>query len=175
MQKLAIPIVDGKYKVAFPPKCVYCGAPKEVTLRKTASAGPNRRRRIVAVSVPYCATHARVSKRNSLILTVGLIAALLFSCGILFGITTSFVDDPSDMLLVFLGFAGIGLALVGRELLRRVLARSSETMRDSTSGGDLGIRMWLAGPKVMFSFSNGRIAAEFAQLNGGQSGDEIQM
>lgn len=120
---------------------------------------------MVTVNVPYCAAHARVSKRNTLILTVGLIAALLLSCGVLFGVTTSFIDDPSEMLMVFLGFGAIGLALVGRELLRRLLARSNETMRDSTSGGDLGIRMWLAGNKIVFSFTNGRIADEFAQLN----------
>ena len=77
MKEVNIPIVEGKYRVLFPEKCVYCGAPKEVAMRRTASGGTRRRRRYVTVDVPYCAEHARESKRNARVLTVGLVTILL--------------------------------------------------------------------------------------------------
>lgn len=168
MKEVEIPIVDSKYEALFPPKCVYCGAPKEVTIRKTASSGSSRRRRFVTVDVPYCVEHARESKRNARVLTVGLIVMLLVSCGVLFGITTSINRNPSTGLLVFLALIAVGLALAGRELLRRTLARSRQTMADM-SGSNLGFKVVPSGNTVVFSFANGRIADEFAQLNGQNS------
>lgn len=165
MNKVEIPIVDGNYKVLFPPKCVYCGAPKEVRLRKTASAGTSRRKRFVTVDVPYCAEHARESKRNARVLTAVLIVLLLVSCGLLFGLTTSINRDPPTGLLVFLALIAVGMAYAGRALLRKPLTRSRPTMGDM-AGGSLGVQVRLVGDKVVFSFVNGRIAAEFAQLNG---------
>lgn len=164
MTEVEIPIVDGKYKVSFPAKCVYCGAPKAVIVRKTASAGSSQRRRFVTVDVPYCAEHARESKRNARILTVGLIAILIVSCGVLFSITTSINRNPSTGLLIFLAVVAFGLAYAGREMLRRMLSRSQGTMGDMI-GGDLGFKVKPLGNKVVFSFTNGRIADEFAQLN----------
>ncbi|MCP4426977.1 MAG: hypothetical protein GY803_21005 [Chloroflexi bacterium] len=165
MKEVEIPTVDGKYKALFPPKCVYCGAPKEVTRRKTASSGNSRRRRFVTVEAPYCAEHARESKRNARVLTTALIAMTLVSCGVLFGIATSINRNPPTGLLVFLALLAVGLAYVGREVLRRMLSRSRETMADMTNG-ELGFKVTPLHDKVVFSFTNGRIAAEFAQLNG---------
>ena len=171
MTKVEIPIVDGKYKVLFPSKCVYCGVPKDVSLRKTASAGTSRRKRFVTVDVPYCAEHARESKRNANVLTAVLIVILLVSCGVLFGITTSINRNPSTGLLIFLALIAVGMAYGGRVLLRKPLARSRPTMGDM-AGGSLGFQAQLVGNKVVFSFVNGRIATEFAQLNGQSSLEE---
>ncbi|MEJ2746333.1 MAG: hypothetical protein P8183_00200 [Anaerolineae bacterium] len=165
MTEVEIPIVDGKYEVLFPPKCVYCGAPKEVTVRKTASSGSSRRKRFVTVDVPYCAEHARESKRNARLLTAVLIVLVIVSCGVLFGITTSINRNPSTGLLIFLALIAVGLAYAGREALRRVMSRSRKSMGDMTKG-NLGIKVVPLYNKVVFSFTNGRIAAEFAQLNG---------
>jgi hypothetical protein len=166
MNTVEIPIVDGKYRALFPPKCVYCGVPQAVTMRKTASAGTRRRRRFITVDVPYCAEHARESKRNARLLTAVLIVFLLISCGVLFGVTTSINRNPPTGLLIFLALAAVGLAYAGRVLLRKWLARSRPTLADTFGGGDLGIQVQLVGDKAVFTFVNGRIAAEFAQLNG---------
>lgn len=173
MKDVEIPITDNKYKALFPPKCVYCGAPQEVTMRKTASAGSSRRRRYVTVDVPYCAEHARESKRNARVLTAVLIAILLVSCAVLFGIATSINRNPPTGLLLFLALVAVGLALAGRELLRRRLSRSRGTMADM-AGGNLGFKVRPAGNNVVFSFTNGRIADEFAQLNGQTSARELK-
>lgn len=165
MIEVEIPLVDGKYKALFPPKCVYCGAPKAVTVRKTASSGSSRRRRFVTVDVPYCAEYARESKRNARLLTAVLIVLLLVSCGLLFGIATSINRNPSTGVLIFLALIAVGLAYGGRALLRKMLARSRPTIADM-SGGDLGFKAVPLHDKVVFGFTNGRIAAEFAQLNG---------
>lgn len=173
MQDVEIPMTDNKYKAVFPPKCVYCGAPQAVTMRKTGSSKTGQRRRYVTADVPYCAEHARESKRNARILTAGLIAMFIVSCGVLFGVTTSINRNPSVGLLVFLGLIAVALAFAGRELLRRRLVRSRATMADMV-GSDLGFKVKPVGDKVVFSFANGRIADEFARLNGQTSANELK-
>ncbi len=165
MKEVALPLVNGKYKAEFPDKCVYCGAPRALTLRQTASAGSSRRKRFVTVDVPFCAAHARESRHNARLLTSILIVLSLVSCGLLFGITTSINRNPATGLLVFLGLVAVGLAFAGRELLRKRLVRTHETMGDMPRGGLLGFKVRLAGDQVQFSFVNGRMADEFAQLN----------
>ena len=166
MRSVDIPIVDGKYKVLFPNKCVYCGAPKEVLVRRTASGGSSRRKRFVTVEVPYCARHVRESKRNARILTVGFVGILLFSCCALFGITTSINRNPATSLLVLLAFLAFGLAYLGRELIRKVMSKSTKTMADMVGGSYLGLKIWPSSTKVVFAFANDQMAGEFARLNG---------
>jgi hypothetical protein len=165
MKEVHIPIVDGKYRVLFPEKCVYCGAPKAVAMRRTASAGTSRRRRSVTFEVPYCAEHSRESKRNARVLTVGFVTVLLTSCCVLFGVTTSINRNPPTLLLVFLALIACGLAFAGRELFRRSMSRSVGSMADM-SGGSLGLKIQLAGDEIAFSFANDGMAEEFARLNG---------
>lgn len=165
MREVALPIVNGKYKASFPAKCVYCGAPSALTMRHTASVGTSRRKRFITMDVPYCAAHARESQRNTRLLTAILVVFMLVSCGLLFGITTSINRNPATGLLVFLGLAAVGLALAGRELLRKWLVRSRESMGDMPRGGSLGFKVRLAGNEILFPFVNGRMADEFAQLN----------
>jgi len=165
MKTVEIPIVDGKYNVLFPPKCIYCGIPKEVTIRMSGRSKSGRKTRLTAMDVPYCAEHARESKRNDRALIVGLIASFLVSCCVLFSITSSIIEDPSTELYLFLAFIAIILALAGRWMLRQLLSRSRETMADM-SGGQLGFRVIPLHDKVSFSFVNAQIADEFAQLNG---------
>ncbi len=172
MKSVSIPIVDGKYKVSFPAKCVYCGAPKEVMARRTFSSGSSRRRRFVTVEVPYCAAHARDEKRNARILTLGVVSIFLFSCCVLFSITTSINRNPATMLLVFLAILAGGLAYVGRELIRKMMSRSTKSMADMIGGSYLGLRVWPSSTAAVFSFSNDQIADEFARLNG-QSVSEL--
>jgi hypothetical protein len=166
MKKVSIPIVGGKYKVSFPAKCVYCGGPKEVTVKQTFRSGSSRRRYFVTVEVPYCAAHAREEKRNARILTLGIVSIFVFSCCVLFSITTSINRDPSTMLLVFLAILAGGLAYVGRELIRKVMSRSTKSMADMMGGSYLGLRGWPSSTEVVFSFVNDQIADEFARLNG---------
>ena len=166
MKSVNIPIVEGKYRTAFPEKCVYCGAPKETTMRQMASAGSRRRRRFVTVDVPYCAEHYRESERNTRVLTVGFVTILITSCCVLFGITTSINRNPSTLLMVFLAFIACGLAVVGRDIFRKVMARSIESMANMPSGKHLGLKFELAGNKITFSFVNDQTAEEFARLNG---------
>ncbi len=166
MKSVSIPIVDGKYKVVFPKRCVYCNAPKEVTVRRTFSAGSSRRKSFVTVEVPYCTAHARDEKRNARILTLGVVSIFLFSCCALFGITTSINRNPATTLLVFLAILAGGLAYLGRELIRKVMSRSTKTMTDMMGGSYLGLRAWPSSTSVRFSFSNEQIADEFARLNG---------
>jgi hypothetical protein len=169
MKEIGIPIVDGKYHVAFPEKCVYCGAPKELTRRQTASAGRQKRRRFVTVDVPYCAEHASVAKRNARVLTLGFVVLLLTSCCVLFGVTTSINRSPSTTLMVFLAAVAVGLAFLGRELFRRLMSRSVASMADMARGSHLGLGVRLAGDEVVFSFANDEMADEFARLNGVKS------
>lgn len=170
MKKVSIPIVDGKYRALFPEKCVYCGAPKEVEMRLTASRTKSYGRRKAYYSarfqVPYCAEHARESKRNARVLTVGFVTVLLTSCCVMFGITTSINRNPPTLLLIFLALVACGLAFAGRELFRRVMSRSVGTMADMTGGSHLGLKVKLAGDEIVFSFTNDQVAEEFARLNG---------
>jgi hypothetical protein len=166
MKEVSIPIVDGKYQVVFPEKCVYCGGPKELTRRQTASAGRQKRRRFVTVDVPYCAEHASVAKRNARVLTIGFVVIMLTSCCVLFGVTTSINRNPSTTLMVFLALVAVGLAFAGRELFRRVMSRSMASMTDMSGGSHLGLGVKLAGGEVAFSFANDEMADEFARLNG---------
>ena len=166
MRSIDIPIVDGKYKVLFPNKCVYCGAPKEVTVRRTFRGGTSRRRRFVTVEVPYCARHAGEEKRNARILTVGVVSIFLISCCAMFVITTSINRNPETTLLVFLAVLAGGLAYLGRELIRKVMSRSTKTMADMMGGSYLGLRALPSRTKVVFSFANDQMADEFARLNG---------
>lgn len=170
MKEVSVPIVDGKYHVVFPEKCVYCGAPKELTRRQTASAGRQRRRRYVTVDVPYCSEHAGLAKRNARVLTIGFVVILLTSCCVLFGVTTSIDREPSTTLLVFLALAAVGLAFGGRELFRKVMSRSIASMADMGSGSHIGLKVDLAGKEVVFSFTNDAVADEFARLNGAERG-----
>jgi hypothetical protein len=169
MKEVSIPIVDGKYHVAFPEKCVYCGAPKELTRRQTASAGRQKRRRFVTIDVPYCAEHASMAKRNARVLAIGFVLIMLTSCCVLFGVTTSINRNPPTTLLVFLAFVAVGLAFLGRELFRRVMSRSVASMADMARGSHLGLGVRLAGDEVVFSFANDEMADEFARLNGVKS------
>ena len=166
MRKVSIPTVDGKYKAVFPEKCVYCGAPKEVTVRRTASAGTRRRRRYVTVEVPYCARHVREEKRNARVLTVGFVTILLTSCCVLFGVTTSIERSPSVVLMVGLGMVALGLAYGGKLLFRRIMTRSIPTMADMQRGDCLGLKIAPGYKDVAFTFTNDDIAKEFARLNG---------
>jgi hypothetical protein len=165
MKEVKIPIVDGKYHVVFPEKCVYCGGPKELMRQQMASAGRQRRQRYVTVDVPYCSEHAGVAKRNARVLTLGFVVILLTSCCVLFGVTTSINREPGTMLLVALGFVALGLAYGGRELFRRIMSRSIASMVDMGKGPHIGLKMELAGDEVVFSFTNDEIADEFARLN----------
>jgi small-conductance mechanosensitive channel len=97
----------------------------------------------------------------------------LLSCSVLFGVAASINRNPSVGLLVFLGLIAVALAFAGRELLRSRLARSRATMADMV-GSDLGFKVKPIGDKVIFSFANGRIADEFARLNGQTSATELK-
>jgi hypothetical protein len=169
VKTVSIPIVDGKYRALFPEKCIYCGAPKEATLRQTVHAGQRRRRRFATVDVPYCAAHTRESKRNVRVLTVGFATTLLTSCCVLFGITTSINRNPPTWLLVFLAFVAWGLAWGGSELFRQVMSRSVGSMADMSRGSHLGLKVSLAGDRIEFLFANDQMAGEFARLNGAES------
>ena len=166
MKEVNVPIVEGKYSARFPNKCVYCGEPPTKTLRETASAGSRRRRRFVTVDVPYCDEHARTTRRNATILNAAFVLALLFSCCLLFSITSTFVDDPAVELWIVLGLVALGLAVVGRWLLRRVVSGMNQSMADMVGGDRLGVRAQLTGNEILFTFVNDEIADEFARLNG---------
>ena len=166
MEEVRIPISDGKYTVVFPEKCVYCGAPPERRLRETVSKGRSGETRYVTVDVPYCAEHGRQSKRNTRILNMGWVVILLFSCAVMFGVTTSINRNPSTLLLVVLALIAAGLAFLGSKVLRRLLARSNQSMADMLGQSHLGLNVELAGEEILFSFTNEQIAEEFALLNG---------
>jgi hypothetical protein len=72
------------------------------------------------------------------------------------------------MLMVFLGLAAVGLAYGGRELFRRVMSRSIASMADMGKGSHIGLKVDLAGPEVVFSFTNDEVGEEFARLNGAE-------
>jgi hypothetical protein len=162
--KVEIPIIEGKYSVQFPQKCVYCGKPSTKALRTTASAG-SRRRRSVSFDVPYCDEHARTTRRNATLLNAGFVVALLLSCAVLFAITSSLIEEPAVGLWVFLALVALGLALGGRWLLRRAISSKSQSMADMVGGDRLGVRIQLAGDEITFTFANDEIAKEFSRLN----------
>jgi hypothetical protein len=166
VKKVSIPIVDGKYRVSFPGRCVYCGAAKEVTVRRTVSGGTSRRKHFATLELPYCTEHVRAEKRNGRILVVGSVLVLLISCCALFGITTSINRNPPVTLLVLLAVLAVGLAYGGRELIRKVLSRSNETMADMVGSRHLGLKIQPSSTEIVFSFANDRVAEDFARLNG---------
>jgi threonine/homoserine/homoserine lactone efflux protein len=120
----------------------------------------------VTVDVPYCAAHARQSRRNTRILSLGWIVILIFSCAVLFGVTTSINRNPPTLLLVLLALVAAGLAFLGSRVLRQVLSRSRPSMADMLGSSHLGIHVEPAGDELVFSFANDEIADQFARLNG---------
>jgi hypothetical protein len=166
MKKVSVPITGGEYQVSFPETCVYCGTASDMRLRETVSAGSGQRRRYVTVDVPYCAAHARQSRRNTRILSLGWIVILIFSCAVLFGVTTSINRNPPTLLLVLLALVAAGLAFLGSRVLRQVLSRSRPSMADMLGSSHLGIHVEPAGDELVFSFANDEIADQFARLNG---------
>ena len=165
MKKISMPIIEGKYSVLFPEKCVYCGEPATEKRRQSASAGSRRRRRSITVEVPYCTEHARTSKRNAAILTAGFVLTLLLSCCVLFAATTTFMAEPAVELMLFLALVAFGLAFGGRWVLRRVGSQMSQSMADMAGGSHLGLRTQLAGDEIAFTFVNDQMAEEFIRLN----------
>ena len=167
MKSVDIPIVDGKYQVVFPEKCVYCGAPKEVDETVLASRKQTpRRTAYVTVTVLYCTQHYRAARRNARILVAAFVSLFLFSCCVLFSITTSIKRDPPVGLMVGLGVVALGLAYGGKLLLRRALSRSIPTMGDMMRGDNLGLAIVPGYEDITFTFTNDQIAEEFARLNG---------
>jgi hypothetical protein len=166
VKTVGIPISDGKYTVLFPEKCVYCGAPREKMMREVASAGSGQRTEFVTVDVPYCAQHARQSRRNTRILNMGWVIILLLTCSVMFAVTTSINRNPPTLLLVILALIAAGLAFVGARVLRRLLARSNQSMADMLSSSHLGLKVELVGDEILFSFTNDQTAEEFVRLNG---------
>jgi hypothetical protein len=162
--EIKVPIIEGKYSVQFPKKCVYCGKPATKTLRETASAG-SRRRRTAIFDVPYCDEHARATRRNATLLNAAFVVALVLSCAILFAVTSSLLEEPGTGLWVFLALVAVGLAIGARWLLRRMVSKKSQAMADMLGGDRLGVRIQLAGQELTFAFANDEIAEEFARLN----------
>jgi hypothetical protein len=91
---------------------------------------------------------------------------LLFSCCAIVGVATSIDRNPPVWLLVVLAFAALGLAFVGSRGLRRLLARTDQSMADMLGQSHLGLNVDLAGDQILFSFVNDQVADEFAKLNG---------
>jgi hypothetical protein len=60
----------------------------------------------------------------------------------------------------------VGLAYGGRELIRKVLSRSNETMADMVGSRHLGLKIQPSSTEIVFSFANDRVAEDFARLNG---------
>jgi hypothetical protein len=112
--------------------------------------------------VPYCEEHRRASKRNTWVLMAVFALALLFSCCVLFAITTSINREPPVVLLVALGLVAVGLAFLARNLFRKALSGSMGAMFDQ---GDLGLGVDLGTQAVTFTFVNDEIADEFARIN----------
>ena len=172
MKKVNIPIVDGKYRVLFPDKCVYCGVPKEIDVNRTEGAGSGRHRYYASVTVPYCAAHLQEEKRNTRFLLVGFLSLLVVSCCVLFGVTTSIQRSPSVEVMLVLALVALGLAYAGRGLLRKVMSGSFPTMADMQGSNRLGLQVVPSRTVITFWFANDQIADEFAQLNG-QSVSEL--
>ncbi|MGD2146397.1 MAG: hypothetical protein PVH41_06875 [Anaerolineae bacterium] len=165
-REVSIPITDGEYQVVFPERCIYCGAPSDRRLRKTVSAGSGRRTRFATLDVPYCAKHAQLSRRNARILNLGWVAILLFSCCVIFGVTTSINRNPPVWLWVVLALIAGVLAFAGARMLRVLLGRSNQSMADMLDSSHLGLKAELAGDEIILTFANDEMAEEFAQLNG---------
>jgi len=166
MREVSIPVTDGEYQVVFPERCIYCGAPSERQLRETVSARTGRRTRFATLDVPYCAKHARLSRRNARILSLSWVAILLFSCCAMFAVTTSIHRNPPVWLLVVLALIAAGLAFGGARVLRNLLGRSNQSMADMLGSSHLGLKAELAGDEILLTFTNDEVAEEFARLNG---------
>ena len=168
MKKISTPFMglERPYPVAFPEMCVYCGAPPDKKKRMMVGDDDEG---YATYDVPYCAAHARRSRRNTLMLYGGGLGILLVTCCAMFGITTSIDREPSTTLLVFLALGAVFVAGAGITVLRRVLARSDPTMAHMISRTHLGLGAKLVGSnRIEFWFANDQVADEFARLNEGE-------
>ncbi len=118
VQKITTPLWAGKrpYPVALPEMWVYCGAPPDKKKRMMVG---DEDEGYATLDVPYCAKHARRSRRNTLMLYAGGLGILVVTCCAMFGITKSIDREPSTTLLVFLGVGALLLTAAGITLLRR--------------------------------------------------------
>lgn len=158
--------LERPHPVAFPEMCVYCGAPPDKKKRMTVGDDDEG---YATYDVPYCAAHARRSRRNTLMLYGGGLGILLVTCCVMFGITTSIDREPSTTLLVFLALGAVFVAGAGITVLRRMLARSDPTMAHMISRTHLGLGAKLVGSnRIQFWFANDQVADEFARLNEGE-------
>lgn len=169
-----IPIVDGKFDVRFPEKCVFCGKPQEVIVPIAASRSSgtqyNRIHESATFQVPYCREHSQSNKKYRTWLSLLFFTCLAFSCAA--QLIISFTLDLQETFQVcVLGptLALIFAFLVGNLGVRKVWGTFDKTFAGlpgvGVSGG-LGLSMLMGGDVVGFSFSNQAIAEEFARMNG---------
>jgi hypothetical protein len=171
---IKIPIMDGKFEVRFPEKCVYCGKSQEIIVPITASRSSgsqyNRIHKRATFQVPYCQEHSRSNKTYRTWLSVLFFTCLAFSCAAQLIISFA-LDLQETFQICVLGptLALVFAFLVGNLGVRKVWSRFDKTFAElpgSWVDGGLGLSMMMGGDVVGFSFSNQAIAQEFAQMNG---------
>lgn len=171
---IKIPMVDGKFNVSFPEKCVYCGKPQEFIVPITASRSSggryNRIRQSATFQVPYCQEHSQSNKKYRTWLGAIFFVCLAFSCAA--QLMISFALDLQETFQICVLGPALALVfafLVGNLGVRKIWGSFDQTVADlprSTVDGGLGLEMAMGTDTVGFSFSNDIIAQEFARLNG---------
>lgn len=190
-----IPISNNFFSVAFPNKCVYCGLPAETKIVQPVNGQSNyedNRGRFVTenystkLTIPFCKTHMKESKKNSIILnSINILAAIGLFLGLITGrlwflvFLISPLLQPTDNFILTLGglliilMIGMGLVYVITVLAKYLLSFFVHTLRHQSglgllSSGVLGIKCTFTPKKdaLLFRFVNAEFAREFSILNG---------
>jgi len=171
--------------------CVYCGAPAAEQLHtgihKSEPVGENKTREwTFQMEFPFCKEHARISKRNSKLLMVGLIIGAILGVVL---VVIWFIGNPkeeSDAMIKWLSsfveyeyqarnlfivvmvaaiFAFVGsVALAGVFIVKYTAGIFSKTVREQ--GDLLGVSLRQgSGKEFILSFTRAESAAAYAALN----------
>jgi hypothetical protein len=167
-------MVDGKFNIRFPEKCVYCGKPQEVLVPIVASRSSgsryNRVRQSATFQVPYCQEHSQSNKKYRTWLSLIFFICLAFSCTAQLIISFA-LDLQETFQICVLGpvLALLFAFLVGNLGVRKVWGNFNEIVANLPGAGmdgGLGLKMSMGTDVVGFSFTDQTIAQEFARLNG---------
>lgn len=170
---IKIPMVDGKFAVNFPEKCVYCGKPQEflvpITASRSSGSQYNRSRQSATFQVPYCKEHSQSNKKYRTWLSLIFFTCLAFSCGAQIMISFALnLQETFQTCVLGPVLALLFAFLVGNLGARKLWGAVNQTVADlpgSMVDGGLGLQMMMGGDVVGFSFTNELIAHEFADMN----------
>ena len=169
----------GKPIIKFPEKCVYCGAPSDISHEvviekgKTQKVGSSNRFVNVLVEfkdkfpVPFCQEHLNIYKQNRIINTIGMVLGFILFAPIGYFFSPWKLPNIGGLIIAWIvGVIGIFLFAW---VYRKILALVSEKFKTLKHWPWFSISVDDEIEHLSFSIRNKEFEQEFVQLNQGEN------